>query len=298
MTKSTTLLSVTALQQHTEQCLSKLLNQQPSNTLEQAIHYTLLNPGKRIRPSLVYAVGLDLAADIQQLDAAAIAVELMHTYSLIHDDLPAMDDDDLRRGKPSCHKAFNEATAILTGDAIQCLAFEILAQQSTDQHNPKLILQMIDILAKKTGALGMIKGQQLDLNAHHLTTHTLEHINEIHSLKTGALLQACLSLGALAAGTNEPTLISSLNTIGYNLGMAFQIQDDLLDVTSNTATLGKKTGADAQHHKLTYPALTDITYCKEKAQWYIDNSYKEINKLPSDMPHLEMMIDSLTHRTK
>lgn len=228
--------------------------------LHAAMRYATLNGGKRLRACLVYASGAALGGDPAALDAPAVAVELIHAYSLVHDDLPCMDDDDLRRGQPTCHKAFDEATALLVGDALQSLAFEALASAP---QRPEVRVQMIATLAQAVGSVGMAGGQAIDLAAvgRQLTLAELEHM---HALKTGALIRASARLGALAAGAHSAVLIA-LDDYAATLGLAFQIVDDVLDVEGDTKTLGKAAGADAARNKPTYPALLGLTGAKEKA---------------------------------
>lgn len=197
-------------------------------TLHKAMHYSVFNGGKRVRPLLVYTAGEACRAPLSLLDAPAAAIEFMHTYSLIHDDLPAMDDDDLRRGKPSCHIAFDESTAILTGDALQSLAFEVIACDDAPGINDHARLEMIKILSQSCGALGMVGGQALDLTFATATPNTA-NIEKIHRLKTGALIKASLCLGALAAPELDPMHYYALKNFADKIGLAFQIQDDIFD---------------------------------------------------------------------
>jgi geranylgeranyl pyrophosphate synthase len=192
-------------------------------TLHQAMRYVVCQGGKRIRPLLVYATGDALNASLADLDRAACAIELIHAYSLTHDDLPAMDNDDMRRGQPSCHKAFNEATAILVGDALQCLAFDLLSAEDGPNR-----LAMINTLAKASGSQGMVGGQSLDLAAVDAKIDH-EHLELIHHLKTGALIVASIQLGALAAPHCDAHLLQQLTALGHDLGLAYQIQDDIFD---------------------------------------------------------------------
>jgi geranylgeranyl pyrophosphate synthase len=203
-------------------------------TLHNAMHYAVLNGGKRIRPLLVYATGESLGAKLTALDRAACAVELIHAYSLVHDDLPAMDNDDLRRGVPSCHKAFDEATAILVGDALQTLAFQSLTDVESDLPL-NTVVSLITSLAKAAGSKGMAGGQSLDLIAAGKPMH-LKDVEKIHHLKTGALIGASIEMGALTAQADEK-ILTKLKLFSYHLGLCFQIQDDILDMTANEADL-------------------------------------------------------------
>ena len=228
-----------------------------SARLREAMRYSVLGGGKRLRPTLVYATGTALGAPPGSLDDPAAAVEMIHVYSLVHDDLPAMDDDDLRRGRPSCHRAFDEATAILAGDALQALAFELLARTPDDGADALRRLTMSRLLAQGIGTLGMAGGQAIDLESvgHHLDLHALQ---TMHRLKTGALIETSVLMGAAAAGELEGPMCAALREYGAAIGLAFQIQDDILDVTGTTASIGKVAGADAAHAKPTYTSLMGL----------------------------------------
>lgn len=232
--------------------------------LEAAVRYALEAGGKRIRPCLVYAAAQAIApaADADAaLDNAASAMELMHTYSLIHDDLPAMDDDALRRGRPTLHKAFDEATAILVGDGLQALAFELLADAQGVSAEGRVA--MVRVLARASGLGGMVGGQFVDIAATG-STLTLPELQGLHALKTGALIRAALSLGAIAAGASNDER-SALETFGQHLGLAFQVVDDILDVEGNAATLGKTGGKDALAGKTTYVSLLGLAGARAAA---------------------------------
>ncbi len=239
-----------------------------SDTLWQGMRYVVHNGGKRLRPLLVYATASTLKADAAHADAPAIALELIHNYSLVHDDLPAMDDDALRRGKPTCHIAFDEATAILVGDALQCLAFETLVDPVFDL-SAEQRLKMIRCLATASGARGMAAGQMIDLAASD-TAISLEALKNMHRLKTGALLKASVTLGAIAAGNASPEDYNALSQFSDNIGLAFQIQDDVLDVISTTEKLGKQQGSDQKLNKSTYVSLLSL----ETAQRDIDTLHR------------------------
>jgi len=225
--------------------------------LHSAMRYCALAPGKRIRPLLVYASGKALGAEPEHLDGPACAVELIHAYSLVHDDLPAMDDDDLRRGRPTCHRAYDEATAILVGDALQALAFEVLSRDRAMVANPARRLRMISLLAQSSGSHGMVGGQMLDIEAAGKTLQRTG-LDQMHLLKTGALIRAAVLLGADSAVDSDDTTLRRLETFGTRIGLAFQIQDDILDATGDTGMLGKAAGADSAHHKPTYTALLGV----------------------------------------
>jgi farnesyl diphosphate synthase/geranylgeranyl diphosphate synthase type II len=234
--------------------------------LEAAMRHGLLAGGKRLRPLLVYMAGYALGADDEALDAPAAAIELIHAYSLIHDDLPAMDDDDLRRGQPTVHKAFDEASAILAGDALQALAFEVLASTA----HPRLA-NMVQTLAVASGRDGMVAGQALDLDAvgGHPDVEALAHM---HGHKTGALIVAAVRLGALVAVAEDDPRLTALTRYARAIGLAFQIHDDILDVTGDTVTLGKTSGADAARAKPTYPSLLGLEGAQRKAHSLIDEA--------------------------
>jgi geranylgeranyl diphosphate synthase type II len=221
--------------------------------------------GKRIRPVLCLAAAEAVDGKPEDVLTAACALEMIHTYSLIHDDLPAMDDDELRRGKPTCHIAFDEATAILAGDALLTLAFETLASVSVENgHQAAKWLQVIQIIAVAAGSRGMIQGQMLDMAAegHKIDIHELE---SMHALKTGALIEASLRCGAVLAGASEIQL-DFLNTYARNIGLAFQVADDILNVEGNPAVMGKAVGTDKLHEKSTYPSLIGLDTSKQFAQ--------------------------------
>jgi geranylgeranyl diphosphate synthase type II len=255
---------IAALQARIERVLDTCLALPEPGTvrLREAMRYSVLGGGKRLRPVLVYVTGEAFGASLDSLDVPAAAVELVHVYSLVHDDLPAMDDDDLRRGRATCHKAFDEATAILVGDALQVLAFDLLAYgacgagtQSAATADERL--SMIRILARAIGTGGMAGGQAIDLEAvgQPLDVPALENM---HRRKTGALIEASVLLGATAAGVVAPAQLSALATFGAEIGLAFQIQDDILDVEGDPGLLGKTTGADAAHAKPTYPSTVGL----------------------------------------
>ena len=235
--------------------------------LRDAMRYSLFNGGKRVRPILVYASGLAVGGALNpaqqaSLDTIACALECIHAYSLVHDDLPAMDDDDLRRGKPTCHIAFDEATAILAGDALQTLAFELLSE--TPHLDDACKITLLQLLTRASGVRGMVLGQAIDLAAvnHQLGLTQLE---TMHRHKTGALISASVAMGAIACGADEPRL-HALNTYAAAIGLAFQVQDDILDVITDTATLGKQQGADIARNKPTYVSLLGLDNARAKAR--------------------------------
>jgi farnesyl diphosphate synthase len=235
------------------------------NKLHQAMRYSVLNGGKRMRPMLTYATGSVLGISPDALDAVACAVECIHVYSLIHDDLPAMDDDDLRRGKPTCHVAFDEATAILAGDGLQALAFELLAHDASIQVSAQNRLQMITSLARASGSLGMVGGQAIDLESVGRML-TLPELENMHIHKTGALIRASVILATLAKEGVDEEAVKRLDNYAKCIGLSFQVKDDILDEESDTATLGKTQGKDKDNNKPTYPALLGLSGAKQKAQ--------------------------------
>ena len=232
--------------------------------LHEAMRYAVLGEGKRIRPTLVYAGGLAVGANQQALDAPAGAIEFIHAYSLIHDDLPAMDDDELRRGKPSCHCAFGEATAILAGDALQSLAFQVLANNTATGVTDSTRLKMIKTLALASGSRGMAGGQAIDLAATGQVQNIAE-LEDMHIHKTGALIRASLVLGALNGTDTDSTQLEKLDHYAKCIGLAFQIRDDILDVEGEAATLGKNPGVDQSGEKSTYPALMGLEAARQRA---------------------------------
>lgn len=234
--------------------------------LQEAMRYSVIGGGgKRVRPILVYAAGEALEVPLDQLDALACAVEIIHAYSLIHDDLPAMDDDDLRRGRPTCHKAYDEATAILAGDALQALAFDIMARDTQMQCSDKTRIEMIHLLASASGSIGMAGGQAIDLAAVGKQI-SLEELENMHRLKTGALIRASVLLGAMCNENASAETLKKLDTYAHCVGLAFQIQDDILDVVADTETLGKPQGSDSEQNKPTYPSLLGLDGARERAQ--------------------------------
>ncbi|NCF80549.1 MAG: (2E,6E)-farnesyl diphosphate synthase [Proteobacteria bacterium] len=240
--------------------------------LHEAMRYAVLNGGKRVRATLVYATGETVGADTALLDAPACAGELIHAYSLVHDDLPAMDDDDLRRGKPTCHRAFGEANALLAGDALQSFAFYTLAQGTA--HAPRS-LAMVATLAHASGSLGMAGGQAIDLAAvgRDLSLAELEYM---HRHKTGALIRASVRLGALCGDDVSSEQLEQLDAYAACIGLAFQVRDDILDVEADTETLGKAQGADIALNKPTYPSLLGLTAAKQKAEELHERAVSEL----------------------
>ncbi len=232
--------------------------------LHDAMRYSVLEGGKRVRPALVFATARALGLGEDQVEAAACAIELVHVYSLVHDDLPAMDNDDLRRGRPTCHKAYDEATAILVGDGLQPLAFQLLASDPALPAAPEIRLRLIALLAEASGSLGMAGGQAIDLEVQGKKLD-IAQVEDMHSRKTGALIRASVAMAAACVPSLEPQLQSGLKRFAAAIGLAFQIQDDLLDVIGDSSTLGKATGADRERAKPTYPAIVGIAASQAQA---------------------------------
>lgn len=264
--------------------------------LHEAMRYSALGGGKRLRPILVYCTGTALGAAVHRLDDAAAAVELLHVYSLVHDDLPAMDDDDLRRGRPTCHKAFDEGTAVLVGDALQALAFEVLAGHAGSPLDAAARLQQMQVLAAAIGTDGMAGGQAIDLAAvgHTLTPAALENM---HRRKTGALIQASVLLGAIGAGISTGARYDALRHYGAELGLAFQIQDDVLDVLGETATLGKVAGADAARGKPTYPSVLGLAESQRLARAHCDQAIAALREVGDAASPLAQLADYVVNRS-
>lgn len=254
-------------QQQVNAALTRFIEPLPfqSSPLVNAMHYGALLGGKRLRPFLVYATGEMLHADPASLDAPAAAVECIHAYSLIHDDLPAMDDDALRRGQPTCHIKYGEDTAILAGDALQTLAFSILADEAMSGVSAEYRLMMLSELAKASGVAGMCGGQALDLAAEGKSVD-LDQLEQIHRHKTGALIRSAVRLGALTAGDAGREALPLLDRYAEAIGLAFQVQDDILDVVGDTAVIGKRQGADQDLGKSTYPSLLGLENARAKAR--------------------------------
>jgi len=236
----------------------------PPQRLHQAMRYSVLGGGKRMRPLLVYATGEVLGVPREQLDGSAAAVEIIHAYSLIHDDLPAMDNDDLRRGRPTCHKAFDDATAILAGDALQVLAFQILAEDKRMSAPPPARIEMIRNLAVASGAAGMAGGQAMDMAATGKRL-SLAELELMHIHKTGALIRASVLLAAQNKAGLAVEKYAALDRYAKCVGLAFQIHDDILDVEGETAALGKQAGADASLNKPTYPSVLGLEESRQRA---------------------------------
>ncbi|WP_372872314.1 (2E,6E)-farnesyl diphosphate synthase [Shewanella sp.] len=271
--------ALSACQSRVDTILASHLDALPATApgLKAAMRHGALIGGKRIRPFLVYATGELLGVDKAKLDRLAAAIECIHAYSLIHDDLPAMDDDNLRRGKPTVHIAFDEATAILAGDALQTLAFEIIAEPGSGL-KPELQVAMIAVLAKASGYLGMCGGQAIDL-ASEGKSIDLSRLTELHNLKTGALIRAAVELALIAAEANKGDR-SALLAYAEAIGLAFQVQDDILDITSTTEELGKPQGSDVNANKSTYPKLLGLDGARQTADALVADALSALAKMP------------------
>ena len=252
--------------------------------LVEAIRYSTLAGGKRLRPLLCAATAVAAGGTIEQASSAGLALEYIHTYSLIHDDLPAMDDDSLRRGKPTCHRVYGEANAILAGDALQALAFATLANQSCAATTS---MSMLQVLSAAAGWAGMVGGQSFDLALTGAPSVTLAQLEALHAAKTGALLRASLEMGALAAEPANIQIIGLSRNIGNKLGLAFQVIDDVLDVSQSTETLGKDAGSDAEQGKRTFVDLLGLSGAQDYALTLYDESHQLMRDLPGDTSLLE-----------
>lgn len=268
----------------------------PSTQLPVAMKYAVTNGGKRVRPVLAYATGKALGISIERLDTPACALEMMHAYSLVHDDLPAMDDDDLRRGKPTCHKAFDEAIAILAGDALQALAFTVLALNPDPELSDQAKLLMIKELGGASGAEGMAAGQAIDLEAVGNTLN-LEQLENMHRHKTGALIKASVLIPAMMTLQPGDTTLQRLDDYAAAVGLSFQIVDDILDVVSDTETLGKTQGADIALNKPTYPALLGLEGAREHAQNMHNKALAALQGLGAEFDELRNLSTYIVERT-
>ncbi|MSQ66698.1 MAG: (2E,6E)-farnesyl diphosphate synthase [Gammaproteobacteria bacterium] len=265
--------------------------------LHAAMRYATLGGGKRVRPVLVYATGTALGACLEHLDGSAAAVEFIHAYSLIHDDLPAMDNDDLRRGRPTCHRAYDEATAILAGDSLQALAFEVLASGAQDHLPAARRLLMMEALATASGSFGMAGGQAIDLAAvgRQLSLGELENM---HLHKTGALIRASVRLGFLASGGTDPRHADRLDRYARCVGLAFQVHDDILDVEGSTEVIGKPRGSDQHRDKPTYPNLLGMDEAKATAQRLCDEALEALSIMDHRADFLRRLAEFIVQRDR
>jgi len=285
--------SLKPLQQRIDTFLATFISQYPECKLQQAVSYSLLAGGKRIRPILVYLTGQIFNCPLSKLDEPAAAIEAIHTYSLIHDDLPAMDNDDLRRGKPTCHIQFGEAEAILAGDALQSLAFTLLSESQLIDNQSKI--NLIIELAKASGLAGMCLGQSLDLQAEHQTI-SLEQLQQIHCYKTGALIKSAIRLGAITSGDIAKPYYHTLDNYAQAIGLAFQIQDDILDITGEQAIMGKPQGSDIMHEKSTYPALIGLDNAIKMTQQLYQQAIASLEQIPYNSRSLRDLASYIINR--
>lgn len=285
------------IQQRMERVLDNLLP--PPDIAPQRLHhamrYAVMGGGKRVRALLANAAGEFCCAPTQTVETAAAAVELIHAYSLVHDDMPCMDDDDLRRGKPSCHKQYDDATALLVGDALQSLAFQLLSAPGLHA-SPERQLAMVQLLAVASGSRGMAGGQAIDLESvgKTLTQTELEHM---HIHKTGALIRAAALLGAHSSDRPEPARIQAVDTYAQFIGLAFQVVDDILDTEADTATLGKTAGKDADANKPTYVTILGLKRAKELAAELHGNALHALKDFGSEAQRLIQLAHYITQRS-
>ena len=284
-----------AVQAHVEEALGAFLPHAETAPykLHEAMRYTVLGGGKRVRPLLVFAAGALSGADPRVLERAAAAVEMIHAYSLVHDDMPCMDDDALRRGKPTVHVKYDEATALLVGDALQAQAFEVLADGSGVP--PARQVDMLRLLAHAAGSAGMCCGQAIDLDSVGLSL-TLEQLEQMHQLKTGALLRASVVLGALAGGELTAVQLAALDVYANAIGLAFQVVDDVLDATADSATLGKTAGKDAAANKPTYVSILGLEPSKVLAEKLRRDAHDALAPFGDKADRLRQLADLIVQR--
>ncbi len=286
-----------AYQKRVDAVLDKYLPSEdpPEHNLAEAIRYSVIGGGKRIRPAMVYAAGEAMGVSTDLLDIPACAVEMIHAYSLIHDDLPAMDDDDLRRGRPTCHKAFDEATAMLAGDALQAMAYEILAKDDHKELTAEHWIEMLSLLTETSGAHCMAGGQAVDL-ASVGKKLTLEQLEHMHQLKTGALIRASILLGGMCKQDINQQELDILSEYALCIGLSFQIQDDILDVISDTETLGKPQGSDQEQEKPTFPAIIGLEESKRRALEQHETALKILEPLDQKADSLRQLSAYIVER--
>ena len=277
--------------------LFQTLPKKDISKVTEAIHYSVMNGGKRIRPQIILLLSEILNVDIsnENVDLIAAAGELIHCYSLIHDDLPAMDDDDYRRGQLSCHRKFDEATAILTGDAIQPLSLEVLTSIEDPNLSDKTKLEIINLFARACGPEGMVEGQNRDILSENKKL-TEEELDQIHYLKTGKLIEACVLCVCLIKKNIDETLIEKLIEFSNKFGLAFQIRDDILDEIGDQDKIGKPTKSDIKNNKSTYPSIMGIEESQKKAQLLIDKALVILQELPFETSKLEFLCQLIINR--
>jgi len=277
--------------------LFKTLPEKEISRVTEAIHYSVMNGGKRIRPQIILLLCEMLEVEISNdnIDLIAAAGELIHCYSLIHDDLPSMDDDDYRRGQLSCHKQFDEATAILAGDAIQPLSLEVLTSLEDPNLEAKTKLEIINLFAKACGPKGMVEGQNRDILAENKVL-TEEELDELHYLKTGKLIEACVLCVCLMKKNIDKDLIEKLKTFSNKFGLAFQIRDDILDEIGDEETIGKPVKSDLKNNKSTYPSILGIVESQKKAELLIEEALLILDKLPFNTEKLNALCKLVVNR--
>jgi farnesyl diphosphate synthase len=287
------------VQAQTEDALGRFLPPADAvpTKLHEAMRYTTLGGGKRVRPLLAYAAGELFGAGADAVARAACAVEMIHVYSLVHDDMPCMDDDDLRRGKPTVHVAYDEATALLAGDALQALAFEVLADINATETDvaPARLVKMLRLLAEAAGTKGMCGGQAIDLDSVGLSL-TLEELERMHQLKTGAMLRVSVLLGALAGRDLAPHELEALAAYSRAIGLAFQVVDDVLDATADSATLGKTAGKDAAANKPTYVSILGLEPSKALAEQLRRQAHEALAPFGEQALRLRELADLIVQR--
>ena len=277
--------------------LFKTLPEKEISRITEAIHYSVMNGGKRIRPQIILLLCEMLEVEIasDNVDLIAAAGELIHCYSLIHDDLPAMDDDDFRRGQLSCHKQFDEATAILAGDAIQPLSLEVLTSLEDPNLEAKTKLEIINLFARACGPEGMVEGQNRDILAENKVL-TEEELDELHYLKTGKLIEACVLCVCLMKKNIDKDLIEKLKIFSNKFGLAFQIRDDILDEIGDEETIGKPVKSDLKNNKSTYPSILGIEESQKKAELLIEEALLILDKLPFNTEKLNALCKLVVNR--
>jgi geranylgeranyl pyrophosphate synthase len=289
---------LTAWQARIEQALAERLpavDAEPVR-LHAAMRYSVLGGGKRVRPMLLFSAARAVGLSEAEVEGAACAIEIVHVYSLVHDDLPAMDDDDLRRGRPTCHKAYDEGTAVLVGDALQSLAFQLLASDPSLPASPAIRIRLIDLLAEASGTNGMAGGQALDLEAQGRRL-PIADVATMYQRKTGALIRASVLMAAACAPALAPRLSKALAAFAAPIGLAFQIQDDLLDVLGATATVGKTTGADHARGKPTYPAVIGVEASQQRVRELHTEASEALQPFGSSADALRELADWLLVRS-
>lgn len=281
-------------QQTVDSCLNQCIDKDSIDPpLQEAMLYSLFNGGKRVRPALIYIVNKMLGGTLEQANSSAAAIECIHSYSLVHDDLPAMDDDDLRRGKPTCHIAFDEPTAILVGDALQCLAFELIANDAN--LNADTRIRLIQMLSNASGHQGMVVGQAFDLRNVGKPL-TLEQLEAMHQHKTGALLKCAVLMGALVSGNVTNEQLKQLELYAEAVGLAFQVQDDILDIEGDASVIGKPQGSDLEKDKPTYPALLGLEGAKLKLQQLHEQAISALESFGDSADELKALADFIVQR--